>query len=104
MLIPRSPIAELIEDRFSPWLIETEVKHILDIGTGSACIAIACAHAFPDALIDAVDINDNALQVADKNIKRYGLSKQITLVKSNIYENLAEQRYDLIVANPPSRR
>jgi len=101
VLVPRSPLAELIEEKFSPWMPAVDIPRILDIGTGSACIAIACAHAFPDALIDAVDIDSGALAVAGINVERYGMADRIRLIRSDLYEKLGDARYDLIVANPP---
>jgi ribosomal protein L3 glutamine methyltransferase len=101
VLVPRSPIAELIGEKFSPWVNANEVKHILDVGTGSACIAIAMALAFEDATVDAVDISTDALAVADENSRRHGVSDRLRLIRSDLYENLDKQRYDIIIANPP---
>jgi ribosomal protein L3 glutamine methyltransferase len=101
VLIPRSPIAELIADRFSPWCREEQVSSILDIGTGSGCIAVASALAFPAARVDAIDVSREALAVAEENVRRHELSHRLRLVRSNLFENLAGQRYDIIIANPP---
>jgi ribosomal protein L3 glutamine methyltransferase len=101
VLIPRSPMAELIEQRFSPWIDSEHVTSILDLGTGSGCIAIACAYAFPHAEIDAVDCSAEALAVASINVARHKLSEQINLIQSDIFENVNQRRYDIIISNPP---
>lgn len=99
-LVPRSPFAELIGARFEPWVQESP-QRVLDLCTGSACIAIACAYAFPEAEIDAVDISDDALEVAEINIQGHGLEQQVTPIHSDLFSGVENEKYDLIVSNPP---
>jgi ribosomal protein L3 glutamine methyltransferase len=99
-LVPRSPIAELIEASFEPWLAGREVRRALDICTGSGCIAIAAAHHHPDWHVDGVDISDDALGLAEENKTRLH-AHNVRLLKSDLFSALAGERYDLIVTNPP---
>ncbi len=103
VLIPRSPFAELIASDFSPWLSAPEnVTRILDMCTGSACIAIALAYAFPEATVDAVDISKDALDVAKINQSKHQLMDRLQLIESDLWAKLdKKQQYDLIVSNPP---
>lgn len=102
VIVPRSFIAELLREQLTPWIEEPEeVYSALDLCTGSGCLAILLAHAFPNAAIDATDISTDALQVAGKNVAEYGLEDRIDLIQSNLFAALADRRYDLIVSNPP---
>lgn len=100
VLIPRSPFAELIEGRFEPWLDAGKIQRILEIGTGSGCIAVALALAFPEARVVASDISTDALAVAATNVARYGLEDRVQLLCADLFAGI-EGTFDLIVSNPP---
>lgn len=101
VLIPRSPIAELIHQQFSPWADEANVERVLDLCTGGGCIAIACCQAFPMAHVDAVDISPDALAVAEINRQQHGVQEQLTLIESDCFDAIPAVQYDIIVSNPP---
>ncbi len=102
VIVPRSFIAELIPGKFAPWVDKPEkVKHILDMCTGSGCLAILAALAFPDAQVDAVDVSPDALAVAARNLHDYALGERVHLTESDMFEKLEAKRYDLIISNPP---
>lgn len=100
VLIPRSPIGELIENRFEP-LLSQEPTRIMDLCTGSGCIGIACAHMFPEAEVDIVDISPEALAVAEQNIADHGLEQQVIPLRSDLLRDVPKDKYDFIVSNPP---
>ena len=101
VLIPRSPIAEFIERGFAPFANGLRLKKILDIGTGSGCIAIASALVFPNVQIDASDISQKALEVAAINVKKYDVANRVRLIESDIFSTIFDEVYDLIISNPP---
>ncbi len=102
VIVPRSFIAELLRQQLSPWVAEPEeITSVLDLCTGSGCLAILAADAFPNALIEAVDISPDALAVAQRNVSDYELQDQVQLIESNLFTELTGRRYDLIISNPP---
>lgn len=101
VLVPRSPLAELIERRFRPWIDPARVKRVLDLGTGSGCLAIAAARALPRARVDAVDISAAALEVAGANVRLHRLGRRVRLVRSDHFRALRGSTYDIILTNPP---
>lgn len=100
VLIPRSPFMEWIERGFAPWITPESVARVLEIGTGSGCLAIAAAYAFEDAMVDAVDISPAALAIATQNCQAHGMEERVQLIESDVF-SAVEGRYDLIISNPP---
>lgn len=102
VIVPRSLIGELLQDRLTPWVDDPEqVGAVLELCTGSGCLAILCAAAFENADVDAVDISHPALEVAQRNVTDYQLDDRIALFEGDLYEPLPERRYDVILSNPP---
>jgi ribosomal protein L3 glutamine methyltransferase len=102
VIIPRSPIAELITNDYSPWVNDVDaVSNVLDLCTGSGCIGIASSHVFGNADITLVDISDVAIEVAKHNIAKHKLKDRVKAVKSDLFANLGDKRFDVIISNPP---
>lgn len=101
VLVPRSPIAELVETGFGPWLDPARIGRVLDLCTGSGCIGIATAAYLPDADVDLVDICAEALTVARRNVARHGVEDRVRVLESDLFASLGGNRYDVIVSNPP---
>ncbi|RJF96285.1 50S ribosomal protein L3 N(5)-glutamine methyltransferase [Noviherbaspirillum saxi] len=102
VIVPRSFIAELIPEQFSPWVDDAEsITEVLELCTGSGCLPIMLADAFPNAHVDTADISSDALEVARRNVSDYQLEDRISLFESDLYSNLPKKKYDLIVTNPP---
>ncbi|MDX8386724.1 MAG: 50S ribosomal protein L3 N(5)-glutamine methyltransferase [Gallionella sp.] len=102
VIVPRSFIAELLREQLSPWVIDADaVTSVLDLCTGSGCLAIIAAHAFQNAKIDAVDLSTDAIAVAERNVTDYNLGNRINLVESDLFHSLGNQQYDIIISNPP---
>jgi ribosomal protein L3 glutamine methyltransferase len=101
VLVPRSAIAELCRRGFEPWVRAGRVRRVLDIGTGSGCIAIAAAHALPRAQVDATDVSPGALALARANVRRHRLGRRVHVRRADVYAGLPARRYDIVVSNPP---
>ncbi len=101
VIVPRSHLGEFVLEQFQPWIEANRVQRVLDLCTGSGCIAIAVAHAFPTARVDASDISEDAVAVAAINVAQHGLEARVHLYKADCYDGLADARYDVILSNPP---
>ncbi|NYT70154.1 50S ribosomal protein L3 N(5)-glutamine methyltransferase [Pusillimonas noertemannii] len=102
VIVPRSPISELLVEALQPWIADPdEVDYVLDLCTGSGCLAILAALAFPNAQVDAVDLSEHALEVADLNIEQFGLDGRVATHRSDLFDQLPQCLYQLIVCNPP---
>ena len=102
VIVPRSFIAELLLEQLSPWIAEPDaIGNVLDLCTGSGCLAILAAHAFPYSRVDAVDLSADALAVAERNVADYQLQDRVSLIESDLFTKLDSKRYDLIISNPP---
>jgi ribosomal protein L3 glutamine methyltransferase len=101
VLVPRSPIAELILEQFQPWIAPKSISKVLDLCTGSGCIGIAVAVSMPWVKVDASDISPQALEVARKNVAKHGVGDRVTLYQSDLFMGLPDTQYDLVLANPP---
>jgi ribosomal protein L3 glutamine methyltransferase len=102
VIVPRSPISELLAEHLEPWVDDPEnVQHVLDLCTGSGCLAILAALAFPNAQVDAVDLSDHAIRLAQRNVDMYQLGERVNVLQGDLYTPLKKQRYDVIVCNPP---
>ena len=101
VLVPRSPIAELIEQGFAPWVDGERVTAILDLCSGSGCIGIACAYAFPEARVDLVELSPTAMEVAQRNLENHHLQERAEVIQSDLFGNVKGRHYDIIVSNPP---
>jgi len=101
VLIPRSPMAELVERGFEPWIESSKVSRVLDLCCGSGCIGIATAVHLPEAEVDLVDISSDALVVAEENVLNHDLKKRVKLIESDLFNSIGGNRYDVIVTNPP---
>jgi len=102
VIVPRSFIAELLHEQLVPWIVEPEdIRSVLDLCTGSGCLAILAAYAFPYAEVDAVDLSPDALSVAERNVANYDLQERVNLIESDLFAKLGNKQYDLIISNPP---
>ncbi|TAL76333.1 MAG: 50S ribosomal protein L3 N(5)-glutamine methyltransferase [Burkholderiaceae bacterium] len=102
VIVPRSPIAELLTEGLSPWVAEPgDVRSVLDLCTGSGCLAVLAALAYPNARVDAVDLSEDALEVANENIELFDLSGRVSALRSDLFDQMPEREYDVIVCNPP---